>query len=138
MALCNGACASSCDTTTETAATQGRNPPSPPISLNKTIRLIVDRDKPGNLELMTGSVFDNVLLEPGGHILPLAAHLDLGDLPNITLRGIWGFFLNHVLPPRPSKGYRGVVGWVFHKILVTAERPNSSFPLDLTGTGTGT
>ena len=28
-----------------------------------------------------------------------------------TLRGTWAFYLNHVLPPRPSKSYR-VVGWV--------------------------
>ena len=28
----------------------------------------------------------------------------------LTLRGPWGFYLNHVLPPRPSKSYR-VVGW---------------------------
>ena len=27
----------------------------------------------------------------------------------LTLRGPWGFYLNHVLPPRPSKSYR--VGW---------------------------
>ena len=27
----------------------------------------------------------------------------------LTLRGTWGFYLNHVLPPRPSKSYR--VGW---------------------------
>jgi len=27
---------------------------------------------------------------------------------------------------------------VAHDILVTAQRPNSHFPLDLTGTGTGT
>ena len=26
----------------------------------------------------------------------------------LTLRGTWGFYLNHVLPPRPSKSY-GVV-----------------------------
>ena len=38
----------------------------------------------------------------------------------LTLRGTWGFYLNHVLPPRPSKSYR-VVGWVAHKILVTAQ-----------------
>ena len=42
----------------------------------------------------------------------------------LTLRGTWGFYLNHVLPPRPSKSYRVrwggvVVGWV--KILVTAQ-----------------
>ena len=42
-----------------------------------------------------------------------------------TLRGTWGFYLNHVLSPRPSKSYR--VGWwgdgvvVAHKILVTAQ-----------------
>ena len=24
----------------------------------------------------------------------------------LTLRGTWGFYLNHVLPPRPSKSYR--------------------------------
>ena len=32
----------------------------------------------------------------------------------LTLRGTWGFYLNHVLPPRPSKSYRVVVlvvGW---------------------------
>ena len=33
------------------------------------------------------------------------------------------------------KSYR-MVGWVAHKILVTAQRPNSPFLLDLTGTGT--
>ena len=41
----------------------------------------------------------------------------------LTVRGTWGFYLNHVLPPRPSKSYR--VGWwwwwVAHKILVTAQ-----------------
>ena len=47
-----------------------------------------------------------------------------------TLRGTWGFYLNHVLPPRSSKSY-GVVGWVAHKILVTAQRLNSSFPFGL-------
>ena len=26
----------------------------------------------------------------------------------LTLRGTWGFYLNHVVPPRPSKSY----GWV--------------------------
>ena len=45
----------------------------------------------------------------------------------LTLRGTWGFYLNHVLPPRPSKSYR--VGWwggggvVAHKILVSAPVP---------------
>ena len=29
-------------------------------------------------------------------------------------------------------------GWLAHKILVTAQRPNSPFPLDLIGTVTGT
>ena len=28
----------------------------------------------------------------------------------LTFRGTWGFYLNHVLPPRPSKSF-GVVGW---------------------------
>ena len=28
----------------------------------------------------------------------------------LTLRGTQGFYLNHVLPPRPSKSYRAV-GW---------------------------
>ena len=43
----------------------------------------------------------------------------------LTLRGSWGFYLNHVLPPRASKSYGvgwgggGVVGWL--KILVTAQ-----------------
>ena len=35
----------------------------------------------------------------------------------LTLRGPWGFYLNHLVPPRPSKSYR--VGWL--KILVTAQ-----------------
>ena len=32
----------------------------------------------------------------------------------LTLRGTWGFYLNHVLPPRPSKscGWGGVGWWV--------------------------
>ena len=40
----------------------------------------------------------------------------------LTLKGPGGFYLNHVLPPRPSKSF-GVVGWwwVAHKILVTAQ-----------------
>ena len=42
----------------------------------------------------------------------------------------WGFYPDHVLPPRSSKSY-GVVGWVAHKILVTAQRLNSSFPFGL-------
>ena len=37
---------------------------------------------------------------------------------------------HHVLPPRSSKSY-GVVGWVAHKILVTAQRLNSSLPFGL-------
>ena len=41
----------------------------------------------------------------------------------LTFMGTWGFYLNHVLPPRPSKSYR--VGWgggvVAYKILVTAQ-----------------
>ena len=37
----------------------------------------------------------------------------------LTLRGTWGFYLNHVLPPRPSKSWGWVVGWP--KILVTAQ-----------------
>ena len=41
----------------------------------------------------------------------------------LTLRGSLGLYLNHVLPPRPSKSCgRGGVGWL--KILVTAQRPN--------------
>ena len=28
----------------------------------------------------------------------------------LTLRGTWGFYLNHVIPHRASKSYR-VVGW---------------------------
>ena len=38
----------------------------------------------------------------------------------LTLRGTLGFYLNHVLPSRPSESF-GVVGWVAHKILVTAK-----------------
>ena len=47
----------------------------------------------------------------------------------LTVRGTWGFYLNHVVPPRPSKSYRvvGWVGWVgwgvAHKILVSAPVP---------------
>ena len=43
----------------------------------------------------------------------------------LTVRGTWGFYLNHVLPLRPSKSYRVVVvGWVVaHKILVSAPVP---------------
>ena len=37
----------------------------------------------------------------------------------LTLRGPWGFYLNHVLPPRPSKSCGWVVGW--SKILVTVQ-----------------
>ena len=53
-----------------------------------------------------------------------------------TLRSNFAFYLNPVLPLRPSKSYRvgGVV--VAHEILVTAQRLNSPLPLDLTGTGT--
>ena len=30
----------------------------------------------------------------------------------LTLRGTWGFYLNHVLPLKPFKSYRvGGVGW---------------------------
>ena len=36
-----------------------------------------------------------------------------------TLRGTWAFYLNHVLPPRPSKSYRLVA----HEILVSAQGP---------------
>ena len=46
----------------------------------------------------------------------------------LTLRGVLGA-LNYVLPPRSPKSY-GVGlwgGWVAHEILVTAQRPNSSF-----------
>ena len=48
----------------------------------------------------------------------------------LTLRGTWGFYLNHVIPHRASKSYR--VGWwwwwvgwwwVAHKILVSAPVP---------------
>ena len=45
----------------------------------------------------------------------------------LTLRGTWGFYLNHVIPHRASKSYRVgwwggvVVGW--HKILVSAPVP---------------
>ena len=44
----------------------------------------------------------------------------------LTPMGTWGFYLNHVLPPRPSKscGWGGVVvvvGWP--KILVSAPVP---------------
>ena len=56
----------------------------------------------------------------------------------LTLRGTWGFYLNHLLPLRcltsQSVGRMSLV----HKILVTAQRPNSPCPLGLTGTGTGT
>ena len=41
----------------------------------------------------------------------------------LTLRGTWGFYLNHVIPHRASKSYRVVVGWVAHKILVSAPVP---------------
>ena len=41
----------------------------------------------------------------------------------LTLRGIWGFNLNLVLPLRPSKSY-GVAG-SSPEILVTAQGPNS-------------
>ena len=51
----------------------------------------------------------------------------------LTVRDTWGFYQNHVLPPRPSKSYRvvgGVGGWggwggggVAHKILVSAPVP---------------
>ena len=41
----------------------------------------------------------------------------------LTLRGTWGFYLNHVLPPRPSKSYRVGWWWVAHKILVSAPVP---------------
>ena len=43
----------------------------------------------------------------------------------LTLRGTWGFYLNHVLPPRPSKSFGVVVvgWWVAHKILVSAPVP---------------
>ena len=39
----------------------------------------------------------------------------------LTLRGPWGSYLNHLLPPRPSKSC-GWGGWVVaYKILVTAQ-----------------
>ena len=43
----------------------------------------------------------------------------------LTLRGTWGFYLNHVIPQGASKSYRVVVvvGWVAHKILVSAPVP---------------
>ena len=48
-------------------------------------------------------------------------HLDLVHPPDT-----WGFYLNHVRPPRKTaKDIGGVV--VAHKILVTAQRPNSFF-----------
>ena len=42
----------------------------------------------------------------------------------LTLRGTWGFYLNHVIPHRASKSDK-VVGWwwVAHKILVSAPVP---------------
>ena len=39
----------------------------------------------------------------------------------LTLRGTWGFYLNHVLPPRPSKYFGVGWWWLAHKILVTAQ-----------------
>ena len=42
-----------------------------------------------------------------------------------TLRGTWAFYLNHVLPPRPSKSY-GMVepdSMLAHEILVSAQGP---------------
>ena len=43
----------------------------------------------------------------------------------LTLRGTWGFYLNHVIPHRASKsyGWGGVVVVVAHKILVSAPVP---------------
>ena len=41
----------------------------------------------------------------------------------LTLRGTWGFYLNHVIPHRASKSYRVVGWWVAHKILVSAPVP---------------
>ena len=39
--------------------------------------------------------------------LPLLSTLTWGTF--LTLRGTWGFYLNQVLPPRPSKSYIRVV-----------------------------
>ena len=75
-------------------------------------------DKPRNL------VIDWVLGLPQGYQLDQSLPLTL------TLRGTQGWYLSHVLPDRHSKRYREV-GWVAHKILVTAQRPNSSFPFGL-------
>ena len=44
----------------------------------------------------------------------------------LTLRGTKGIYLDHVGTLRPSKSYGwggGVVGWVAHKILVSAQGP---------------
>ena len=74
--------------------------------------------------------FDNVLLEHGELpcVLPLAVHLDLGHLLN-TLR-----YLGLLSEPCTPTQIQGGVGWVVHKILVTAQRPHSTFYLDLTWT----
>ena len=58
----------------------------------------------------------------------------------LTLRGTWGFCLNHVILHRASKSYRWggvvVVGWP--KILVSAPVPLYLIgPLGLTGLGLG-
>ena len=46
-----------------------------------------------------------------------------------TLRGTKSIDLDHVGKLRPSKSYGwGGGGWVAHKILVTAQRPNTSLP----------
>jgi hypothetical protein len=59
----------------------------------------------------------------------------------LTLRGIWDFYLNHVLPFRLSKSWGLVWGSglvvvvVAHSILVTAQRPNSPCPTGLVSIG---
>ena len=58
----------------------------------------------------------------------------------LTLRGTQGFYLNHLLPPRPFKSYRvdGTAGYmVAHKILVSAPVPLELIWLGLTGLGLG-
>ena len=38
-----------------------------------------------------------------------------------TLRDTWGFYLNYILPPKPSERYGVVVGWAAYKILETPQ-----------------
>ena len=78
---------------------------------------------------------DDVLAEDGGlpHVLALAVHLNFLDT-FLTLWGSQGFYLNHILPPRPFKSYRvvGTAGYIVAQPATwwTAPCPSSHCPPD--------